>query len=159
MKVFLFIIVFCLATNHQLFSQTPKKEYAFEEVMQIAARLFFPSAEDTVRGIKTSICDNDKCFVDTERGIDAELKRFCFTTIENDLLKKQEGEEAKQVLAEYSAICKKIAKMNWSSNSTTRIQRMQGAIWYAWSNSSLFQSLVWKRYLQEQAKLPFSIKK
>ncbi len=160
MKAAILLIGFCFLLSQQLYSQTKPKEYRFDDVMQIAARLFFPSLDDdNDMRIKTTICDNGQCFVDSEKNIDSELKNFCFSTVENDLLKNRNNEEVKQVFQTYSNLCKEIAQMNWSSNKKTRLQRIQGAIWYAWANNKQFQAIIWKSYIREQATLPFVIKK
>ncbi|MBD1209848.1 MAG: hypothetical protein H9535_15555 [Ignavibacteria bacterium] len=157
MRFSVLFIVLLLSSMNQLYCQAPAKQFTLDEVMQTAARLFYPIGMDSAKGIKTSICANDKCFIDTENYVDTELKEFCFETIETQLLNKQTNEEAKRVFAEYNALCKSVQKMNWSSNQQTRLQRIQGAIWYAWGQNQTYRAVILKSYQAQQSKLSFVI--
>jgi hypothetical protein len=133
-----------------------KPVYSLDEVMQVAVRYFYPDGIDSVRGIRTYICDKRNGMADLEIPQDTDLKEFCYQTISQYILNGKSS-EAQNILHEYTALCKKVRKMNWSRKADIKLTRIQGAIWYDWSQNVRFRSIIIESYEREKQSLSFVI--
>lgn len=129
-----------------------KEEMLSEQLMSIAVRFFEPFRYDESGKLVSNICTNVTTFKDFTGYRNYAAEALCYQAI---LL---EGYNRKHNLTNnYAKLINQLSLFNFSDNETTRIYRLQGALWVALYNDSSLKGTILDEYKRTQGWVPIEI--
>jgi hypothetical protein len=130
----------------------PRPAIPMSDVMELAARYFYPAAIRPDGSIETHICVATEGLGDLQRPHDLALEALIFAAIRREVATPRFG-----LREEFGQAARRMSQLDLSSDPRVRLTRAQGFLWGELARSSALRQTVLSEYRSLRDVLPFVI--